>query len=149
MSETSAHVVALLVAILGPLIVLILGLKQTLPPPGMYLYWATVLSFYITVLIPFIRKSWLTLLKLIFLGIPVEDFFSNLWFNLFLGKKLLPFCNWYTQNFPFIGSLGEPTPFILIPSWYLVAFLIYLAITVFQHRKEMKKLLKRIKKGKF
>lgn len=140
MPETLAHFIALLIAIFGPLTVLFLGIRQSGPPPEMYLYWTVALTIYIAILIPFTYKSWSTLLKLVFLGVAVEDFFSHVWRSIFEGSKFLPFCNWYTQHFPFLGSLGEPTPLILIPQWYLVAFFIYFAITAFQHRKKLKSL---------
>jgi len=137
--ELRAHTIALTVAILGPLINLIFGFSYSSGPPGMYLYWVVCLLFYIVILILFTYKSPLTLIKLIILGIPVEDFSSQLWRSLFLGEKFLPFCNWYTQHFPFLGSLGDPTPYILIPQWYVVAISIYFLISVIQHRKWMKK----------
>jgi len=137
--ESKVHTLALLVAIFGPLINLLLGFTLSAPPPGMYVYWVIVLSVYVAILIPFTYKSPLTLIKLIFLGIMIEDFSSALWKSLLLNKCFLPFPNWYTQHFPFLGSLGEPTPLILIPQWYFVAILVYLGITWFQHRKITKK----------
>jgi hypothetical protein len=133
--EHRAHTVALFIAVLGPLINLMIGLNYAVAPPGMYFYWLICLSIYIIILIPFTRKYPLTLAKLIFLGVMVEDFSSNVWQSLILGKGLLPFCNWYTEHFPFIGSLGEPTPLILIPRWYLVSLFLYIIIAIFQKRK--------------
>jgi len=136
--DLRAHTIAFTIAILGPLLNLILGIDYATAPPGMYLYWATILSIYIVILIPFTYKYPLTLVKLIFLGVIVEDFSSNVWRSLFLGKPLFPFCNWYTEHFPFLGSLGEPTPLILIPKWYFVALTIYFIITVFQQKQIIK-----------
>ena len=132
--ELRAHTVAFTIAILGPLFNLILGIDYATAPPGMYLYWAACLSIYIIVLIPFTHKYPLTLVKLVILGILVEDFSSNVWRSLFLGKPLFPFCNWYTEHFPFLGSLGEPTPLILIPKWYFVSLSIYVIISIFQQK---------------
>jgi len=140
--ELRAHTVALLVAMFGPLINLLLGYPYLSPLPGPYLYWLTALLIYVVILIPFTYKSPLTLVKLVFLGIAVEDFFSNFWRSLFLGKNFLPFCNWYTQHFPFLGSLGEPCPYILIPQWYLLALLVYSSLTAIQHKKEISLWLK-------
>ena len=136
--ELRAHTIAFTIAILGPLLNLIVGLNYATSPPGMYLYWAICLSIYIIVLILSTYKSPLTLVKLIFLGFVVEDFSSNVWRSLILGKKLLPFCNWYTEHFPFLGSLGEPTPLILIPKWYFVSLSFYIVITIFQQKKFVK-----------
>jgi hypothetical protein len=140
MYETRAHLIALSIAILGPLLHLMLGPQYAYGPPLMYAYWAAVLSVYILILIPFTYKVPFTLIKLIFLGIAVEDFFSNLWRSLLLGENFLPFSNWYTEHFPFLGSLGEPTPYILIPKWYLLAFLIYFVIVAFQYKNKLKSL---------
>ena len=142
-SEYLAHIVALLVAIIGPLVNLLLGFSYASPPPGMYVYWIVYLLIYIIILIPFTYRIPLTLVRVIILGITVEDFFSHLWRSLFLGKGFLPFCNWYTQHFPFLGSLGEPTPLLLIPRWYIVALFIYSIITIIQFRKFVVKKLKR------
>ncbi len=133
--ENRAHTVALCLAVLGPLINLLIGFNYAVAPPGMYLYWMICLSIYIIILIPFTHKRPLTLLKLIFLGVVVEDFSSNVWQSLFSGSRLLPFCNWYTEHFPFLGSLGEPTPLILIPQWYFVSLFLYIIIAIFQRRK--------------
>ena len=142
-SEFIAHIVALAVAIVGPLINLLLGFSYASPPPGMYVYWMIYLLIYIIILIPFTYKFPLTLVRLIILGITVEDFFSHLWRSLFLGQKFLPFCNWYTQHFPFLGSLGEPMPLLLIPEWYIVALFIYSIITIIQFRKFVVKKMRR------
>ena len=139
--ESRAHTIALLVAILGPLINLMLGLNYVRNLLGMYLYWTLCLAIYIVIIIPFTYKSPLTLLRLIILGITVEDFASNLWRSLFLNINFLPFSNWYTEYFPFLGSLGEST-IVLIPGWYFLAMLIYILISVFQHRKRLKKMFK-------
>lgn len=140
--ERDAHIVAMSIAIFGPLINRLLGHPYSSPPPGMYLYWALALILYIGILFPFTRKNLLTLLKLVVIGIMVEDFFSNLWSALLLGQSFLPFANWYTQHFPFLGVLGEPTPLILIPGWYFIPVLMYTAITWYQ--QECWKKLKRI-----
>ncbi len=137
-SEYSAHTIALTIAIFGPLINRVLGVNYASSPPGMYLYWAFYLSIYIIILIPFTYKFPLTLLRLIILGITVEDFSSNIWRSLFLGSKFLPFSNWYTQHFPILGSLGEPTPLILIPQWYFVSLFLYVIIFIFQQRNWLK-----------
>lgn len=142
MSEIVAHIIGMSIAILGPLVNIGLNLKRP-EASGMYLYWAVCLVFYIGVLIPFTRKSRLTLLKLIPLGIVIEDFFSNLWRSLIQGSEFLPFCNWYTQHFPFLGSLGEPTPYLLIPRWYLVALFFYFSINVFQYKEVIRKRLRK------
>lgn len=134
-SENLAHTVALSLAVLGPLINLLIGFNYAVAPPGMYLYWIIALSIYIIILIPFTYKRPLTLLKLIFLGVMIEDFSSNVWRSLFLDSQLLPFCNWYTEHFPFLGTLGEPTPLILIPRWYFVALFLYISIAIFQQKK--------------
>jgi len=132
--EYRAHTVAVTIAVLGPLINLLIGLDYATAPPGMYVYWMICLSIYIIILVPFTYKRPLTLLKLIFLGVVVEDFSSNVWRSLILGSQFLPFCNWYTEHFPFLGSLGEPTPLILIPGWYFVSLFLYFIITIFQQR---------------
>ena len=119
--EYRAHTVAFLVAILGPLINRALGFNYAEGPGGMYVYWLVCLCIYVFALIPFTYKSPLTFFRLIVLGIAVEDFSSNVWRSLFLGQDFLPFCNWYTEHFPFLGILGEPTPIILIPRWYFLA----------------------------
>jgi len=142
-SEFIAHTVALLVAIIGPLLNLLFGFSYASAPPGMYFYWMIYLLIYILILIPFTYKFPLTLVRLIILGITVEDFSSHIWRSLFLGKELLPFCNWYTQHFPFLGSLGEPNPLILIPQWYIVALFLYFMITIIQFRKGIAKKMKR------
>lgn len=133
--EYRAHTIALLIAVLGPLVPLMLRVSYTMPSIGMYLYWVICLSIYIIILTPFTYKSPLTLFRLIILGITVEDFSSHVWHSLILGQKFLPFCNWYTQHFPFLGNLGEPTPLILIPRWYIVALLLYSILTVIQFKK--------------
>jgi hypothetical protein len=132
--ELKVHAIALAIAILGPLVNVLLGSPYSSPPPGMYLYWAIALLFYILVLIPFIGRSPMRLLRLVIFGITVEDFFSNVWRSIFLARQFLPFNNWYTQHFPFLDSLGEPTPYILIPQWYLAAIAAYVALTAIQHR---------------
>jgi len=143
-SEYLVHTLALTIAIFGPLINLMLSLNYARNSPNMYLYWTLCLVIYIVILIPFTYKSPLTLLRLIILGITVEDFSSHVWRSISLGSKFLPFFNWYTQHFPFLGSLGEPTPFILIPKWYIVALSLYFIITIIQFRKTfMKKSKKR------
>jgi len=134
-NEINAHFVAMFIAIFGPLAFLLIGFSFTSPPPGAYIYWFICLSIYIAILIPFTYKIPLTLVRLIILGITVEDFSSRVWRSLLLDYKFLPFCNWYTQHFPFIGILGEPTPFILIPRWYIVALSIYIIVTMIQFRK--------------
>lgn len=144
--DLRAHTAALLVAMLGPLINLLIGYPYSAPPPGMYLYWAVALLIYVAILIPFTYKSLPTLAKLVFLGIAVEDFFSNFWRSLFFKTSFLPFYNWYTQHFPFLGSLGEPTPYALIPQWYIAAIAIYFGITLFQYRKELGKMYGRNRK---
>ena len=145
-SEHRAHTVALFIAILGPLINLLIGLNYATAPPGMYLYWIICLSLYIIILIPFTYKSPLTFIKLIFLGIMIEDFSSHLWRSLFFGSKFLPICNWYTQHFPLLGNWGEPTPIVLIPRWYFLAALFYTFISVLQYRKEIEIFFKKRKK---
>jgi hypothetical protein len=138
-NEINAHFVAMLIAILGPLVFLLIGFSFTSPPPGAYIYWFTCLSIYVAILIPFTYKIPLTLVRLVILGITVEDFFSRAWRSLIYGYKFLPFCNWYTQHFPFLGILGEPTPLILIPRWYIVALFVYIIITMFQFRRLLMK----------
>ncbi len=133
--ESRAHTIALTIAVLGPLLNLVLVSGFYSGPPGMYLYWMVVLVVYILILIPFTYKSPLTLVRLIILGITIEDFSSHVWRSLIRGCKFLPFNNWYTQHFPFLGSLGEPTPLILIPRWYVVALALYLIITIIQFKK--------------
>src|SRR3990172_4301933 len=104
MNEKSEHLVALSIAILGPLVNLFIKPLYLYLNINPYLYWSIALSLYIAILLPFVYKSLLTLLRLIILGIFVEDFFSNLWSYLLLGKPFLPFVNWYTRYFPFLGS---------------------------------------------
>ncbi len=135
-SEYLVHTVALSIAILGPLLNLIFGFISNLGLTG-YLYWATCLLLYIIILTPFTYKTPLTLVRLIILGITVEDFSSHVWRSIFEGRKLIPFCNWYTQHFPFLGRLGEATPLILIPKWYIVALFLYFLITIIQFRKHV------------
>ena len=143
--EYRAHTVAFLIAVLGPLINLALGLNYAEGPGGMYVYWLVCLCIYISALIPFTYKYPLTLFRLIILGIVIEDLSSNVWRSLFLDKNFLPFCNWYTEHFPFLGSLGEPTPIILIPRWYFLAIFLYIVISAFQYRKCIEKTLKHSK----
>lgn len=137
-SEPLAHMIALFIAIMGPLLNLLLGFSYASAPPGMYVYWAVCLAIYIIVLIPFTITRPLTLVRLILLGIVVEDFSSHVWRSLFSGSKFLPFCNWYTEHFPILGSLGEPTPLILVPQWYFVPLFLYVIITIFQQRNFIK-----------
>ena len=139
--EYFVHTLALSIAVFGPLLNLFMGLVYAVAPPGMYMYWMTCLSIYIVILLPFTYKSPLTLLRLTILGITVEDFFSHFWRSLNSGSKFLPFFNWYTQHFPFLGSLGQPMPMILIPQWYLVALFLYFIITILQFRKPFYKKL--------
>jgi len=141
-SEYTAHTIALTIAIFGPLINLILGFNYARNSLGLYLYWTLCLVIYTVILIPFTYKSPLTLLRLIILGITVEDFSSHVWRSISLDSKFLPFFNWYTEYFPFLGSLGEPSPIVLIPGWYFLAMLIYILISAFQYRKGLKELLK-------
>jgi hypothetical protein len=135
--EAVAHIMALSVAVLGPLVNLLLGFPFSPSVPGMYTYWAVALLIYVCILLPVTFRSPLTLLKLVPFGIVLEDFFSNLWRHLLLGDGFLPFYNWYVQYFPFLGSLGDPTPVILVPRWYVLAALAYLLIAVLQHRKRI------------
>ena len=135
--EVIAHAVALAVALLGPLANLLLGFPFLPSVSGAYAYWAVALLIYVCILLPVTFRSPLTLLKLVPFGIAVEDFFSNMWRHLFLGGGFLPFYDWYTQYFPFLGSLGDPTPVILVPKWYLAAFALYLLIAVVQHRRRL------------
>lgn len=133
--EIKVHAVALLVAILGPLINLLLGYPLSSIFGNPYIYWAAALFVYVAILLPFTYKSPLTLLRLIILGVMVEDFFSNVWRSLFFNNPFLPFFNWYTQHFPFLGSLGEPSPYIMIPRFYILAFAIYLGLTFLQYKR--------------
>ena len=135
--ELRAHTIALTIAILGPLLNLILGFNSVANIIGNYLYWTICLLIYLVILIPFTYKSPLTLVRLMILGITVEDFSSNVWHSLFSGREFLPFCNWYTQFFPFLGTLGGPTPYILIPKWYILALLLYSILTIIQFRKHL------------
>lgn len=141
-SEYLAHTIAITIAILGPLLLLILGFNYRLSPPGMYLYWTICLLFYIAILIPFTYKFPLTLVRLVILGIPIEDFSSHVWDSIFLDSKFLPFSNWYTQHFSFLGSLGEPTPLILIPRLYVIALSLYFILTILQFREQVEDILK-------
>ena len=145
MSELKSHAIALSIAILGPLINLMIKPVYSIFDINPYLYWSISLGIYLSLLFLFTTKSLLTLTRLVFLGIPVEDFFSALWSSVFLGKGFLPFENWYEQYFP-LGGLGEPTHLLLIPKWYLLFFLVYFVLTVlqskikrFQYKKESKK----------
>lgn len=137
-SEYAVHTIALTIAILGPLIKLLLDINLVMGSLGMYLYWTLCLMIYITILIPFTYKFPLTLLRLIILGITVEDFSSNLWHSIFRGNGFLPFYNWYTYFFPFLGSWGGPTPYILIPRWYILALFLYSLFTIIQFRKHIR-----------
>jgi hypothetical protein len=141
-SEYLAHTIGLTIAIFGPLIKLLLDINFAMSPPVMYLYWALCLSIYIIALIPFTYQSPLTLFRLIILGITVEDFFSNLWHSSLSNNSFLPFFNWYTQYFPFLGSLGEPTSLILIPRWYIVALFLYSFFTIIQFRKYIRRAIR-------
>jgi len=136
MSELRTHIIALSIIILGPLINLWIRPLYSSFGINPYIYWSIALGIYIVLLFLFATKSILTLTRLVFLGIPLEDFFSALWSSVFLGKKFLPFENWYNQYFP-LGSLGEPTPYILIPQWYILALLVYFLLTVLQHKKQI------------
>jgi len=141
--ELRSHTIAFTIAIIGPLLNLLIGFNYATAPPGMYLYWATCLFIYVIILLPFTYKFPLTLIRLIILGITIEDFSSHFWRSLLLGYSFLPFCNWYTQHFPFLGSLGEPTPFILIPRWYIVTLSLYFIITIIQFKlHDLKKSMK-------
>jgi hypothetical protein len=141
--DLRAHVIALSIAIFGPLFNLFLRPIYMPFVPSVYIYWLLVLLIYIAVLVPFTRKQPLILLRLVILGITVEDFASKTWRFLFGSGEFLPFVNWYTQYFPFLGSLGEPTPYILIPQWYLLALSLYLILTVIQYRKNLVGLAKK------
>jgi dolichyl-phosphate-mannose--protein O-mannosyl transferase len=142
MREFKTHTLALTIAVLGPLInfwVKPLYGSFIISP---YIYWAIALSIYAGVLVPFVSKSLLTLTRLIVLGVTAEDFSSALWSSIFTGKQFLPFCNWYAGYFPFFDVLGQPTPYILIPKWYILALLIYFSLTVLQYRKKISPKLK-------
>ena len=145
MRELKVHLIALTIAILGPLINSWLSPLYSPLSISPYVYWGILLSIYIGILIPFISKSLITLARLVILGITVEDFFSALWKSLLTGKQFLPFCNWYAQYFPFFNVLGEPTPYLPIPRWYFLAILAYALLTVFQYRKKVRVWLKSTK----
>ena len=137
--EFKIHTIALTIAIAGPLINF--WIKPFYAPAiaSPYFYWALALTIYVGLLIPSaldLPNPFVTLFRLVLLGVPVEDFCSNVWKTLFTttSGKFLPFFNWYTQHFPFIGSLGEPTPMILIPKWYILSLFLYLLVTVYQYR---------------
>jgi len=142
MSELRAHLVALSVALFGPLLNLVIGFGHPTTPPYVYVYWLFCLLLYVSILLPFTWGKPLVLLKLIPLGVAVEDFFSNMWRHLILGcsESFLPFGNWYTGRFPFLGMLGEPTPYLLIPRWYFLAFGAYILISFYQKLVIQKKI---------
>jgi hypothetical protein len=142
MKEFKINVLALSIAVFGPLINFFLKPYYSSFIISSYLYWAILLSIYIAVLIPFVSRSFLRLSRLVIIGITVEDFSSNIWNSLLTGKNFLPFYNWYSQYFPFFNILGEPTPYLLIPIWYLFALAIYFALTAVQYRKQLLSLLK-------
>jgi hypothetical protein len=105
-----------------------------------YLYWAIALSIYLGILAPFLRRNPIAMLRLVVFGITLEDFFSAMWSSIFTGGRFLPFVNWYAQYLP-VYSLGEPTPYILIPVWYLLSILIYVLLTILQYRRQFAELL--------
>ena len=142
MKEFKIHVLALTIAVLGPLLNFWLKPLYSSFIISSYIYWTIALSIFVVILIPFVSKSLFTLLRLIVLGVTVEDFFSALWNSIFTGTPFLPFYNWYAQYFPFFNVLGEPTPYLLIPIWYLFALAIYFALTAVQYRKQLLSLLK-------
>lgn len=145
--EYKLHILALTIAILGPLINFWIKPLYSSFITSPYIYWAIALSIYIGILIPFVSRSFLTLLRLVVLGIAVEDFFSNLWRYLFTGGHFLPFSNWYAGYFPFFNFLGKPTPYILIPRWYILAIFVYFSIVVLQYRKQLSSKLKSLYSG--
>lgn len=146
--EYKLLILALTIAIFGPLINFWIKPLYTSFIISPYVYWVIALSIYIGILIPFVSKSLLTLVRLIILGITVEDFFSNVWSSIFTGEHFLPFCNWYAQYFPFFSFLGEPTPYILIPRWYILALVAYFLLTILQYRKQIPSILKLMKHRK-
>lgn len=133
MSELKPHLVALSIALFGPLVNLLLNPGRPTYGVEVYVYWMICLAGYIMIVALF-TDSWLTLVKLIPLGVVVEDFFSTMWRHLILGcsESFLPFANWYTGRFPFLGMLGEPTPYFLIPRWYFLGLGAYFLISFYQ-----------------
>jgi hypothetical protein len=134
--EKEIHALAVGISVIGPLVNYFLKPMYSPYLPGPYAYWAIMLSFYICALMLFIRKDYpwtaMTMARLVIFGVTVEDFFSNVWYTLLSGRLFLPFSNWYTQYFPFFEVLGNPTPVILIPMWYVVAAAIYIALSLAQ-----------------
>lgn len=131
---------ALAIAIIGPLVNFFLKPLYMPLVISPYLYWAIALSIYLGILTPFLRRNPIAMLRLAVFGITLEDFFSAMWSSLFTGGRFLPFVNWYAQYLPLYG-LGEPTPYILIPVWYLLSLLIYALLTIFQYRKRFVEIL--------
>ena len=145
MKETKLHVLALIIAILGPLINFWVKPFYGSFIINSYVYWVVALSIYIGILIPFIKKSLITLVRMTIFGITAEDFFSNIWKSVFTGRQFLPFCNWYADYFPLFNILGEPTPLILVPKWYFLALFAYILLTAVQYRKQLPVKLKSLK----
>jgi hypothetical protein len=148
MSELKSHAIALSIAILGPLINLMIKPLYSSFITNSYVYWTLALAIYVGILVPFVSKSPIRISRLIIFGITVEDFVSNIWKSVFTGQHFLPFCNWYADYFPLFNLLGEPTPYILIPRWYLLALAIYLLLTFAQYRKHIFTKLKSLKHHK-
>lgn len=146
--EFKMHTLALAIAVIGPLINFML--KPLYDPfiTNPYVYWAMALSIYVGILILFVSKSLPTLVRLIILGITVEDFSSSVWRSVFTGQHFLPFCNWYAGYFPFFGFLGEPMPYILIPRWYALALFAYFLLTAVQYREQISAKLRPLKHRK-
>ena len=152
--EIKIHTLALAIAVLGPL--LNFWIKPFYAPLTVnpYVYWSVALGIYIAILLPFIKKlpkssqPSFTLVRLVVLGITIEDFCSNLWESVFTGTKFLPFCNWYAQYFPFLEALGQPTPYVLIPQWYVLAVFAYIALTFLQYRRRPQKTHREIRRRK-
>jgi hypothetical protein len=145
--EKRMHLLAMGIAIFGPLINYFLKSYYSSLIPGPYVYWTMMTVLYVGVLWVFVKKefpwAYLLLARLVVLGVPVEDFFSNIWYSLFTDQPFLPFLNWYGQYFPIFDVIGNPTPILLVPMWYLLALGAYMTLTFIQYDNTILRKLKR------
>jgi hypothetical protein len=137
--DVRAHKAALIFAIVGPMINYFLKQYYMHLIPSVFVYWFIVLGVYIVVLFKFFTDNPTTLLRLVILGIALEDFASGFWNAFFSGVAFLPMTNWYLDYFPFFDVLGEPVPMIGIPIWHVIFYLAYMALTYIQYDSLKKK----------
>jgi len=135
--DSKIHTLALTIAVFGPLVNFWIKPYYSSLVFNPYVYWAMALLVYIGILVPFVLKTsdpLFTMSRVSILGIVVEDFASSVWNSLLTGEHLLPFCNWYAQYFPFFDVFGQPTPYILVPQWYILALFVYFSLTYLQYK---------------